>query len=115
MTAMTASPFTRAFLLLFSGPMIWAGHFLAVYVLAALVCARGVAHVEWFGGGIAQWGIGAMTLAAVAAIGAIALRQRRTEGQIPPFVAWATLTLGWLSVLAIIWEALPTYVVPTCG
>lgn len=112
---MAASPFTRSFLLMFSGPLIWAGHFLAVYVLAALACARRFAQIEWLGTGVTQWGIGLMTVLAIGAIAAILLAQRRQEGQAPPFVAWTTLALGWLSVLAIAWAALPAYIVPACG
>lgn len=112
---MTVSPFTRAFLLMFAGPLIWAAHFLAVYVLAALACARNFAHVEWLGGGVTQWGIALLTLAAIAAIAAIILLRGRRDGQSARFVHWTTLTLGLLSVLAIVWEAMPAYLVPTCG
>jgi hypothetical protein len=109
---MTASPFTRAFLLMFSGPIIWAGHFLSVYVLAALACARSFAHIEWFGVAVPQWGIGLITAMAIAAI---LLVQRRRGEPVTPFVGWTTSTLGWLSALAIVWAAVPAYLVPACG
>ena len=112
---MTISPFTRTFLLMFYGPLIWAGHFLAVYVLAALACARNFAHVEWLGKGVTQWGISILTLAALAAVAAVILVLRRHDGNFSRFAAWTTLTLGLLSVLAIVWEALPAYLVPVCG
>ena len=112
---MKASAFTRSFLLIFSGPLIWAGHFLAVYVLAALACARGFAHIEWLGVGVTQWGISSLTLAAIAAIASIILAQRKEDDPVSRFVAWTSLTLGGLSVLAIVWEALPAYLVPTCA
>lgn len=108
---MTIGPFTRAFLLMFSGPLIWAVHFLAVYVLAALACARGFADLAWLGASVAQWGIGVMTLGAVAAVIVV----QRRGSQATPFLDWTTLTLGWLSILAIVWEALPAYLVPACA
>lgn len=111
---MTASPFTRTVLLIFSGPLVWAAHFLAVYVLAALACARRFAHVEWLGRGVTQWGISLLTLAAVAAILGLILFQHRRRLDSSRFVQQMTLALGLLSVMAIVWEALPAFVVPAC-
>lgn len=112
---MTASPFTRAFLLMFSGPLIWAGHLLAVYVLTALACARHFAHVDWLGTSVTQWGIAGLTLAALAALAVILARQDWRDRNGAGFVGWMTLTLGLLSAISIAWQALPAYVVPTCG
>lgn len=112
---MTVTPFTRAFLLMFSGPLIWTVHFLAIYVFVALACARRFADVEWLGAGVAQWTVGVLTLASVAAVAMILLCYRRIDRNAADFVRWTTFALGALSVVAMVWEAVPAYVVPTCG
>lgn len=112
---MTLGPFTRAFLLMFAGPLIWAVHLLAVYVFAALACARGFAHIEWLGIGVTQWIIGALTLGALAAVAAVLVFQERRDGNGSSFIRWTSLTVGLLSALSIMWQALPAYFVPTCA
>lgn len=111
---MTVSPFTRAALLMFSGPLIWGAHFLALYVFTALVCARDAGHLRWFGAGIVQWAIGLLTLLGVAVVGMVILRSMH-GGKEDSFVRWIALTAGGLSVLAMLWEALPAIVIPACG
>lgn len=37
---MASRTFTRTALLLLSGPLIWAGHFLLIYVATGVICAR---------------------------------------------------------------------------
>jgi hypothetical protein len=112
---MTLSPFTRAFLLMFAGFLIWSVHFLAVYVFAALACARGFAQIEWLGTGVTQWAIGALTLGALAAVAAVLVFPERRDGNGSNFVRWTSLTVGLLSALSIVWQALPAYLVPTCA
>ena len=114
---MPALTFTRTFLLMFSGPLIWAAHFLFIYVLNGVVCARPTAQVGWFGIGATSWGINVASIVAIGAIGAIQLRikARQTAADNPDFVAWMTATLSLLSVIAIIWETLPVFLVPACG
>ncbi|HYD80294.1 MAG TPA: hypothetical protein VEC06_10835 [Paucimonas sp.] len=119
------SPFTRDFLLMFSGPLIWAAHLLAIYVLAALACARGFAHVEWLGIGVVPLWIGILSVAALAGIAGIAIILCRTNDRLQDrrddaagsqdFMRWTTLTLAGISAVAIVWEAAPAYMVPVCG
>ncbi|WP_420473740.1 hypothetical protein [Noviherbaspirillum sp. ST9] len=111
---MGISSFTRTFLLIFSGPLVWACHFLSVYSLAALACARGFAGVEWLGKGVTQWGISALTAAAVAAIATVLVTGQRAR-KYSLFEQRATLGLGLLSILGIVWETLPAFLVPPCG
>lgn len=115
---MQTSPFTRAFLLMFSGPLIWGAHFLGVYVFAALACARHFAQVEWLGIGVVQWAVSVLTITALAAMGAILAVTRRAagddEGDNARFVRWTTFTLGALSMLAVVWAAIPAYLVRVC-
>lgn len=113
---MHALTFTRTFLLMFSGPLIWAAHFLFIYVLNGVVCARPAAQVEWLGIGAASWGINAATIVAIGAIAAIQLRikTRQTQAGNPDFIDWITTTLSLLSAIAIIWQTLPVFLVPAC-
>lgn len=114
---MHALTFTRTFLIMFSGPLIWAAHFLFIYVLNGIVCARPAAQVEWLGIGAASWGINAATIVAIGTIAAIHLRiqARKTEADNPDFIAWIAAALSLLSIVAILWETLPVFLVPACG
>lgn len=98
---------------MFSGPLIWAAHFLAVYVLVALACARHFADVEWFGADAVSWGIGMATLAGLAGIAAVATRVAG-NGAGTSFVSWTTMSVGGLSALAIVWETIPALIMPMC-
>lgn len=115
MTTMSVSPFTRCLLAMFSGPLIWAGHFLAVYVFVALACARGFSGIAWLGVNISQWAISVLTCAALVAIGAIVVAHARRKGNGMEFVPWSTVTLGLLSAISVVWTAVPAYFVPVCG
>jgi len=113
---MTAS-FTRVFLLMLSGPIIWAGHFLFVYSFTGIVCARPSFQVEWMGISITVWIVSIAALLSIAAIGAIHVRMRKNlpSAGDPHFVPAMTCMLALLSVLAIVWETLPAFVVPSCA
>jgi hypothetical protein len=108
--------FTRAFLLMFAGPLIWVAHFLFVYVLNGVVCARPAVQAEWLGIGATSWGINIATIVAISAIAAIQLRirARSTQAGNPDFIDWLAAMLSLLAVIAIIWETLPIFLVPAC-
>jgi hypothetical protein len=116
---MTVSPFVATTLRMSSGFLIWAIHFLIIYGFTALVCERGFVTVSWFGIGVVPWIIGLATLIAVAATLALVLRarndRRRRLNDTSDFVYWMTATLGGLALVAMLWEALPVLLVPTCG
>jgi hypothetical protein len=104
-----------------SGLMIWAAHFLLIYVFTALACARRFADLSWLGIGVVPWVIGAATLAATAAtlvVIGLAVRDTRSStsrNNTSSFVPWMTAALGGLALMAILWEALPVLLVPACG
>lgn len=110
---------------LFTGPTIWAFHFLACYVTAAVWCAR-------HGGldfGLLQAGLGAITLFALALIVLSAWLSWRQWGfgtQDPPhddataqdralFQGFATLLLSGLSFIAVLYVALPLLFIDGCA
>lgn len=113
---MDALRFDSTILRLFSGPLIWAAHFLAIYGFAGLACARRLQYAEWLGIGVVTWAVGALTLAAVAAVLLPGARAdyRQTPRDSAGFIRWTGAALGLLSVLAIAWEALPVLLVPAC-
>lgn len=113
---MSAS-FTRVFLLMLSGPIIWAAHFLFVYGFTGIVCARPAFHIEWMGVSITAWMVSIATLLSIAAIGAVQVRMRK---RVPSagdqrFVPVMTCMLALLAVVAIVWETLPAFIVPPCA
>jgi hypothetical protein len=114
---MRASPFTYNFMLLFSGPIIWAIHFLVIYGFIGVLCARPPVTTTWFGIGIAVWVISAASLIALAAMAALCLwaKPREAVEDNHAFVRWMSITLSLLSALGIIWETLAAYLVPTCA
>jgi hypothetical protein len=113
--------FASATLRMFSGLLIWAAHFLVIYVFTALACARRFSEASWLGIGVVPWVIGAATLAAATTTLVViwlAMRDARlstSRNNMSSFVPWMTAALGGLALVAILWEALPVLVVPTCG
>ena len=113
--------FASATLRMLSGLMVWAVHFLVIYVFTALACARRFADLSWLGIGVGPWGIGAATLAAattmLVVIG-LAVRDARLNtswNNMSSFVPWMTAAFSGLALMAILWETLPVLLVPTCG
>lgn len=112
---MQTSHFTRSFLLIFSGPIIWAVHFLAIYGLTGIVCARpATARLLWLGMNAASWGTLAASLVAVSMIGIISLRTYPGSRSEYAFTPWMAVALGMLSIIAILWETLGVFLVPAC-
>jgi hypothetical protein len=123
---MNVSYFTRTFLLIFSGPIIWAAHFVAIYGFTGVACARALHRIEWLGIGAVSWFIGISGLLALAAIAAIAViasrngkRQVQSDDRGLPadqhaFIGSITIMLGLLAAIAVIWESLPVLMVPVC-
>ena len=112
-----APSFTRGFLRLFSGPIVWAIHFLLVYGFTGVLCARPAWEVQWLGIGLLEWGIGSAAVAALALLAFIHLGRRRKEAvEINAvFVRRTGAALALLSALAIVWESLPLLLVPACA
>jgi hypothetical protein len=107
-------------------PIIWAAHFLACYILAAVFCAKAgttadLATVRWWIAGITV-----VALAGIAACGIWAFRLGHfMEGKATPhdadtiqdrrrFLAYATLLLSGLSFVATLFVALPAIFFASC-
>lgn len=116
---MQARAFTRIFLLMFSGPIIWTAHFFTIYGVTGLACARRFAHEEWFGVSVVLWTIGAITLAALVAIllivfKAVSGKTTRDNARFS-FIQWITAGLGLFFIVVIFWEITPAALVPVCA
>lgn len=98
------------------GPIVWGIHFLWIYSLVGLVCARypETTRAIWLGIGI---GTGVAIVAAALPI-PLAWRDRNEDGQPEAdrrrFMARATLFLSLLSIVGILWDALPVLLTPPC-
>lgn len=116
-TTMQATPFTRNLLLMFAGPLIWAAHFLAIYVFNGVLCARPQWNVEWAGMSLSSWGILGAAVIAVLAITVILLRAHPHDmtADNRAFARWMALALSLLSMVAIVWETVPVLLLPACG
>ena len=108
-------------------PTIWAVHFLACYILAAIFCAKAgtpsadLATVRWWIAGLT-----AVALGGIGASGILAFRLGHfRQGKAAPhdadtiqdrrrFLAYATLLLSGLSFVATVFVALPAVFVASC-
>jgi hypothetical protein len=86
-------PFVR----MSSGAIVWAVHFMAIYGITALACARGFPAAV-------PWAIGITTALALAAVIAIIV-----------FSSRITAGVAGIALIAIIWEAIPVLVMPACA
>ena len=87
-----------------SGVLVWAAHFAALYGFTAFACARGSPEAL-------PWLTGAATLAALAALAAIAFIHRGGRG----FHAWMTLAVAGLSLVAVVFQTVPLFIVRPCA
>lgn len=116
MNIVHATSFTRNALRLCAGPLIWAAHFLGIYGLTGVVCARPDAQVAWLGSSILVWGVGAASVAALVAIAALQWRAGRQQASDDSgFIRWTAAALSVLSSIAIVWETMPVFLVSACG
>jgi hypothetical protein len=113
---MITPSFTRDFLRLFSGPIIWAIHFLTIYGFTGVLCARPALRDTWLGISVFSWGIGAATSVAIAALIFLHSRDWRNilAGRKSDFIHLTASGLGLLSIVAIVWETVPVFIVPAC-
>jgi hypothetical protein len=112
---MRPSAFTHDILLLFAGPIVWAVHFVAIYGLTGIVCARAGSAGVWLGLAWHGWAIVGAGLLAAAALGAcLRVRPRSEDAHNRRFLRWSALALGALALLAIVWETLAVFLVPAC-
>ena len=106
-------PFGRTALRMWSGAILWAAHFTAIYSVTALACARGYAHAMVFGLELVTLTVLAATLLAFLTALAIVRRARRADAA--SFESWITATVASLAAVAIVWEGfVPVLVLPAC-
>lgn len=114
----------RPLLYLAAGLLIWAAHFGTVYAINALACARGFDTASIAGFSAVPAGVSLATLLAVLAIVLTAWAARASRGSTRPvsaspraarFFDRMALAGAAIGLLAVVWGALPTYLVPPCA
>lgn len=110
------SSFSRVFLVMLAGPIIWAVHFLFIYAVNGVACARPAMHDTWAGLSVSSWIIVAASLLALCAMALIYLRHHARMPQLahPGFLSWLAGGLNLLSAVAVVWETMPVLLVPAC-
>lgn len=107
-------------------PTVWALHFAAAYVWAAVACAKAVPNDSVYLA--ARWGIGALTVVALAMIAYAGYRAWQiwgfgrfdpphdadTETDRRRFLGFATLLLAGLSAVSVIFVGLPALFITEC-
>ncbi|MBB6469940.1 hypothetical protein HNQ96_005834 [Aminobacter lissarensis] len=111
---------------LFTAPVVWALHFLACYVTAAIFCAKpGLLGNDFFDLRTLIAGITLLSLAMIVVAALLAWRQWGFGTGDPPhddptrrdrllFQGYATLLLSGLSFVAVIFTALPAVFLTEC-
>lgn len=109
--------FSRTFLFLLAGPIIWAAHFVFIYSTHGVICARPTLRDAWVGAPVFPWIIAAASLLALSVMSLIylRLRTRMPPTQDPGFLPWLAGALSLLSAVAIVWETIPVLWTPACG
>ena len=111
---------------LFAGMMaaflIWAVHFLAIYGINGLICARNLDGLDLFGLPLAVALVLAATVAALLLEGGVLLVALRSGGPAARasdgprrFVRWFTVLSAVGALLAILWNGLPALQLPACA
>ncbi|CAM3676437.1 hypothetical protein BOTU111922_00285 [Bordetella tumulicola] len=113
------SPFWVELWFLIGGPVIWLLHYLSIYTINALHCARPRAWLGtiWISLPISSWMILICSALALSAMAWVAQRQHRRlhAGDSRRFHTRLTDSLCLLSALAVVWETLPVFLVSRCG
>lgn len=122
MNAAAEGGFASRIFLACAGLMVWAAHFLFVYVFTALACARAFADVRLAGMGIVPLVILAATVAALVLLAWLSARAWRSESRVRAngsrtlrFLRYLGAALGLYSAAAILLQALPALILPVCA
>lgn len=111
-------------------PIIWACHFLIAYILASVLCAKGLNRASLFGLDLVLVVVCTATVIALGAIGYagyVAWSRWGADGKrtLPPhdedtvgsrrrFMAFAALLLSGLSFTAVVYQTLPVVFILRC-
>jgi hypothetical protein len=121
---MREQAFARPLLFPVAGLLVWAAHFAAIYAINALACARGLAGGTLAGLPAVPAAVTIATLVALAALVAIAWAAWIRRGPAPPsevtpatvrFIHLMAQSVVGVSLLGVVLDALPAYIVPACG
>jgi hypothetical protein len=116
--------FATKFAFLNGGLIIWAAHFLFVYGVNGIVCARAPLGVEFLGGTFMPWVVLVATVFGVAASCAVALLALAGRGpgiaaendlSLREFWRFTTMIIAGLAVVAIVWTAVPILFIRPCS
>jgi hypothetical protein len=115
--------FTAKLTFLCGGLLIWAAHFLTIYGVNGVVCARGLDRFTVLGFGIVPAIVAAATGLAVIACCMIAVAALRGQGpgmgdevgSVRAFWRSGTACLAGFAVIAILWTGLPALLVAPCA
>ncbi len=112
-----------------AAPLVWAAHFLIIYVFQAVMCHFRLAGATLFGLDLVRLGIALVTVAALGLIGWVLLTAWERWRSIPAsessdpghaeetrsrFLAFATWSLAALSLVTVVWQTLPALLLPVC-
>jgi len=110
-----------------AGLIIWGLHFTAVYAMTAYVCARGLEEQRVLGFDIIIVAVLGATAVALLAAGFVLFRALRRlrhstirlagEGSEhdPQFLTWFSAAAALLAIVAILYQGVPTLLVPPCA
>lgn len=97
----------RRWLFLMAGPLIWAVHFAGAYAIASVfeLVARADAPAS-------RWLVVLLTLACVAAVGAVlvACVRRKPADETDRFVVWLAAAGSLVTIPALIWQGAAAFV-----
>jgi hypothetical protein len=113
----------RRVLVSLAGLAIWASHFTAIYAATAIACERGAAARSLLGVPLLSAFALVITLLALSVLGLI-LRPALRTGTLSLaaaaqaeqwFAQWFTIGAAGLAALAVLFQAVPAFVLPGCG
>jgi hypothetical protein len=108
-----------------SAAIIWITHFLLSYGIVSLACAYGYAQLTLLGLSVVVFSISLITLVALVLLiytAVINYRKWRQQHDLSapeisasPFIALHSVLLCGLSLVGVIWVALPALILPPCA
>ncbi|MBM1170835.1 hypothetical protein [Microvirga arabica] len=114
---------TGQVLLALGGMIAWAVQFTVIYGATSTLCGRGWADATLLGVGVVQFTILAATIAAfvpAAILLVVSLREERQRRDQPAsatdsFLSQASVLINGLSLVAILWNGVPAFILPACA